>query len=115
MKLLKDILYKAGMKEVLGDLNLAIESVHMDSREVTGLSLFVAVRGTQVDGHHFISQATSSGAMAVVCEKFPNEIRSDVTYVRVNDSSEALGIIASNYYDHPSSSRPTARLEPVIV
>lgn len=103
MKLLKDILYKAGMVEVEGDMNLAIESVHMDSRKVKGFSLFVAINGSLEDGHDFIEGAITKGAKAIVCEKFPNELRSDVTYVKVKSAGDALGFIAANFYEHPSS------------
>jgi len=103
MKLLKDILYKAGMLEVVGPLNMAVENIHLDSRKVTSFSLFTAVRGTLVDGHEFIAKAIEQGAVAVICEEFPSEMKSGITYVRVNDTSQALGQIASNFYDNPSS------------
>ncbi|HEU4719189.1 MAG TPA: UDP-N-acetylmuramoyl-L-alanyl-D-glutamate--2,6-diaminopimelate ligase, partial [Bacteroidia bacterium] len=64
----------------------------------------VAVKGTQVDGHEFIGKAISLGCAAVVCEKFPEELNEKITYVKVNDCAEALGTIASNFYDNPSSS-----------
>jgi UDP-N-acetylmuramoyl-L-alanyl-D-glutamate--2,6-diaminopimelate ligase len=102
MKLLKDLLYRAGMEEVIGDLNLAIESIHMDSREVKAFSLFAAVKGSQVDGHDFISAAIEKGAMAIVCESIPHAQRTGVTYVRVKNAALAIGIIASNYYEQPS-------------
>jgi UDP-N-acetylmuramoyl-L-alanyl-D-glutamate--2,6-diaminopimelate ligase len=103
MKLLKDLLYKAGMIEVEGDLNLAVESIHMDSRLVKGFSLFVAVRGSLTDGHSFIDGAIARGAMAIVCEEFPSDIKSGITYVKVKSSGEALGFIASNFYENPSA------------
>ncbi|MDA0713709.1 MAG: UDP-N-acetylmuramoyl-L-alanyl-D-glutamate--2,6-diaminopimelate ligase [Bacteroidetes bacterium] len=103
MKLLKDILYRTGMEEVSGPMNLAVENIHMDSRQVTAFSLFVAVKGVQVDGHEYIGTAIEKGALAVVCEVLPDERKPGVTYVRVKDTSEALGQIASNFYDNPSS------------
>ncbi len=102
MKLLKDILYKAGLLEVTGTTNLAIASVCSDSRKADKDCLFVAVRGTQSDGHKFIAKVVDEGAVAVVCEEFPAELNSKVTYIKVKDSSFALGIIASNFYDNPS-------------
>ena len=102
MKLLKDILYKAGLQQVVGTTNVAIESICFDSRSVEPLSLFVAIRGTQVDGHKFIEQAVEQGATAVVCEELPTETSDEVTYVTVQNSSEALGYIACNFFDHPS-------------
>lgn len=103
MKLLKDILYKAGMLEVQGDLNLAVESIHLDSRQVKGFSLFVAVRGSLADGHEYIESAIAKGAMAIVCEEFPVDQKQGITYVKVKSSGEAIGHIASNFYEHPSS------------
>ena len=103
MKLLKDIIYKAGIEEVIGSTQVAIEKVCFDSREIEKFSLFVAVSGTQVDGHQFITKGIEAGALAIVCEKFPEEIKEEVTYIRVQNSSAALGIIAANFYDNPAS------------
>ena len=103
MKLLKDILYKTGIEEVVGSTQLAIEQICFDSRKVEKFSLFVAVSGTQVNGHEFIEKAIEDGAVAIVCEEFPTELLDHITYVRVQKSALALGVIASNYYDNPSS------------
>jgi UDP-N-acetylmuramoyl-L-alanyl-D-glutamate--2,6-diaminopimelate ligase len=102
MKLLKDILYKAGLEEVVGSTNVAIESVCIDSRLSKKFSLFIAVSGTQADGHAFIDKAIAQGALAIVCEKLPAELKKDVNYVQVKDSRYAAGVIASNFYDNPS-------------
>lgn len=102
MKLLSDILYKAGLEEVLGSTNLAISSISFDSRKAKKDGLFIAVRGTQSDGHNFITTAINNGAVAIVCENLPEEISEKITYVRVKNSSLALGIIASNFFDNPS-------------
>lgn len=103
MKLLKDILYKTGLEEVVGSTQMAIEKICFDSREVEKFSLFVAVSGTQVDGHRFIDKAIEDGAIAIICEEFPEERNEGITYVRVKSSSAALGVIAANFYDNPSS------------
>jgi len=103
MKLLKDILYKAGLVEVIGSTNLAITSVCFDSRKADKDCLFVATRGTQSDGHKYIEQVIAAGAIAVICEELPANIDEKISYVRVHDSSYALGMIASNFYDNPSS------------
>ncbi|MFM2136008.1 MAG: hypothetical protein RL021_1408 [Bacteroidota bacterium] len=102
MKSLKDILYKSGILEVVGSTDVGISDVCFDSRKVRDGSLFVAVRGTQSDGHAFIPSVTTAGAAAVVCEQLPADTVPDVCYVKVQDSSAALGIIASNFYDNPS-------------
>lgn len=102
MKLLKDILYKVRIEQVVGSTNTAIEQVVFDSRAVKPFALFVAVRGTQVDGHAFIVKAVAAGAVAVVCEELPAEQKEGVSYVRVPNAAEALAIIAANFFDHPS-------------
>lgn len=102
MKLLSDILYKTRLDEIVGSTNVAISSVTFDSRQVKKDSLFIATRGTAVDGHHFIDKAIESGAAAIVCEELPNAQKENITYVKVLNSSEALGYIACNYYDNPS-------------
>jgi UDP-N-acetylmuramoyl-L-alanyl-D-glutamate--2,6-diaminopimelate ligase len=102
MKLLRDILYKSGLIEVTGNTDLEISSVCFDSRKVSPGSLFVAVKGTQSDGHIYISGTIEAGAVAVVCEKLPVELNPAVVYVKVKDSAMALGFIASNFYDNPS-------------
>ena len=102
MKLLKDILYKVNLTEVIGSTNVAITAISFDSRKIEKKSLFIAVRGTQSDGHKFIEMTITSGISAVICEEFPNEINKNITYIKVKDSSFALGIIASNFYDNPS-------------
>tara|TARA_R110002050_G_scaffold162939_2_gene292880 strand:- start:26008 stop:27471 length:1464 start_codon:yes stop_codon:yes gene_type:complete len=102
MKLLKDILYRSRIKEVIGTTNLAIERVCFDSREVKQFSVFVAVSGTTVNGHKFIEKAIELGAIAIVCESFPEKMHEHISYVKVSDSAESLGYIASNFYDVPS-------------
>jgi UDP-N-acetylmuramoyl-L-alanyl-D-glutamate--2,6-diaminopimelate ligase len=103
MKVLKDILYKAGLQEILGTTSVEVNSVKFSSREVEKGCLFVAVRGTVTDGHEFIQQAVDAGAAAIVCESFPKMIRQGVTYVRVSDSAVALSIICGNFFDNPSA------------
>ncbi|MBM3429316.1 MAG: UDP-N-acetylmuramoyl-L-alanyl-D-glutamate--2,6-diaminopimelate ligase, partial [Bacteroidetes bacterium] len=103
MKLLKDILYKVRIEEVVGNTHIATEGMTMDSRAVRPFHLFAAIRGFNQDGHLYIATAIESGANCIVCEHLPQELMADVTYVRVQDSAEALGIIAANYFDNPSA------------
>jgi len=103
MKLLKDILYKTGLEEIRGTTNIAVSAVVFDSRSARKDCLFVATRGTSVDGHLFINKAIEGGANAIVCEEFPDEQFENITYVKVKDASYALGIMASNFYDEPST------------
>jgi UDP-N-acetylmuramoyl-L-alanyl-D-glutamate--2,6-diaminopimelate ligase len=102
MKLLKDILYQCRIDEVKGSTNIAIENICFDSRKANQFSAFVAVRGLDSDGHNFITNAIDAGALAVVCEEFPTDIRDDKTYIKVKDSRAALAFIAANFYDNPS-------------
>ena len=103
MKLLSDILYKVKLEEIIGSTHVAVSSVVLDSRKVKKDSLFVATVGVNVDGHSFIDKAVELGAIAIVCEKIPENRKENVTYVKVSDSSYALGIIACNYFDNPSA------------
>jgi UDP-N-acetylmuramoyl-L-alanyl-D-glutamate--2,6-diaminopimelate ligase len=102
VKLLKDILFRSRIQHVSGSTNVALEHITMDSRDVKPFSLFVAVNGVSSNGHAYISKAIENGAVAIVCEKLPEAISDNVTYVQVNNSAEALGYIAGNYYDNPS-------------
>ncbi len=102
MKLLKDILYRAGIDEVLGSTNVAIENICIDSRQAKKFSLFIAVRGNVVDGHDYIDQAIKQGSQAIVCEQIPEAQIAEVNYIQVKNSRFAAGIIASNFYDNPS-------------
>ncbi len=102
MKLLKDILYRVRIEQVVGSTNTAIEQIAFDSRKVVAFTAFVATRGTLVDGHDFIAKAVESGAKAIICEEMPAELKDGVTYVRVTDTASTLGIMATNFFDHPS-------------
>jgi UDP-N-acetylmuramoyl-L-alanyl-D-glutamate--2,6-diaminopimelate ligase len=90
------------MEEIVGSTNIAISSVTFDSRRVKKDSLFVATRGTSVDGHSYIEKAIESGAAAIVCEILPELLIEHITYVKVLNSSEALGYIACNFFNNPS-------------
>ena len=102
MKLLKDLLYGVRLKDVVGHTQIAINNVCYDSREVQENSLFVAIRGTQVDGHDFIEKAVISGAIAIVCEQIPENTTAGIQYVVTRNSAMALSAIASNWYENPS-------------
>lgn len=100
--ILKDII-KGIEAEVIGSVEMEVADLQFDSRRVGLGTVFVAQRGTKVDGHSFIATAVKQGAAAVVCEEQPVEIPAGVTFVKVKDSSYALGLMADNMYDHPSS------------
>jgi UDP-N-acetylmuramoyl-L-alanyl-D-glutamate--2,6-diaminopimelate ligase len=103
MKQLSDILKNVITLSVNGNSHVAISDVTFDSRMVKAGSLFIAVKGTHADGHDFIPEVIRSGAIAVICEKLPETIKDNVTYVVVPESSYALGQIASAWYNSPSS------------
>lgn len=103
MNALSDILRNVNTIKVLGDADIFISGITYDSREVEAGSIFFAVKGTRVDGHSFIPKVIDAGAKAIVCEKLPEYIHKNVTYIQVEDSSMASGIIASNWFGNPSA------------
>ena len=99
---LKDILYKVTINAVVGNTSLGVNAICFDSRSVSHGDVFVAVKGTSVDGHEFIDKAVDKGAIAIICEKLPEQLKDDVTYVEVESASQALAFMAANYYGNPS-------------
>lgn len=97
-KLLADI----NVLEIIGETDKNITSLESDSRKVEKDGLFVAVRGTLTDGHKYIPVVTSANVAAVVCEEMPVTLDKGTTYIRVSDSAEALGRLASAWFGHPS-------------
>ena len=102
MKSLSQLLSAIPVLEIIGSTNKIITQLVSDSRKVSTGSMFVAVRGTQVDGHTFIPVLQYSGVAAIVCEEFPEFLESSITYIKVADSAIALGFLASEWYDNPS-------------
>jgi UDP-N-acetylmuramoyl-L-alanyl-D-glutamate--2,6-diaminopimelate ligase len=103
MNKLKDLLFGVRLEAVQGDTDLPITSVAFDSRKVKEGGLFVAIKGDVFDGHDYIQKAIGLGAIAIVCENKPKNASEDVLWVTSSNSREALAIIASNFYDTPSS------------
>ena len=102
MKVLRDILYKTGILEVTGSTDKLVGGICFDSRMIRQDDVFVAIRGLHTDGHNHIEQAVAAGACSVLCETMPAQTLPEVTYIRVQDTAEALGYAASNFYDNPS-------------
>ncbi len=99
---LQELLYKVSFVKIIGTTNVELVDIAFDSRKVKATSLFVALKGTQSDGHTYISQTINAGAKVIVLEDMPLKLDDNITYVKVEDSNIALGIIAANFYDNPS-------------
>ena len=102
MNELKHILYKVNINAVAGSTGIDISGLQFDSRKISAGDTFIAVKGTEVDGHDFIQSAIEKGATAIICEVLPDQLAEDITYVEVDDSAKALAIMASNFYGVPS-------------
>jgi len=101
---LRDILYRASLEAVKGATDIAIGKIEFDSRLVSSGDAFVAIKGTQSDGHSFIEKAIALGAVAVICQELPENATEGVTYVQVKDTGAALAAMAANFYGNPSHS-----------
>jgi UDP-N-acetylmuramoyl-L-alanyl-D-glutamate--2,6-diaminopimelate ligase len=99
---LKDILYKVTINAVVGSTNVSINTIDFDSRKISENDVFVAIKGSLVDGHNFIETAIKKGAIAIVCETMPTQFQNGITYVEVESASKALAFMASNFYQNPS-------------
>ncbi|MBQ3805219.1 MAG: UDP-N-acetylmuramoyl-L-alanyl-D-glutamate--2,6-diaminopimelate ligase [Prevotella sp.] len=99
---LEQLISKIKPVEIAGQTDVDITSVEIDSRKVTKGTLFVAMRGTQVDGHQFIPKAIEQGAAAVLCEQIPEDKAEGVTYVQVKDCEDCVGTVATTFYGNPT-------------
>lgn len=88
--------------EIKGNVSVEISGIQSDSRKVESGCLFVAVRGTAVDGHKFVASAIEKGAVTIVCEEIPEGLEGKCTFVLVKDSAVALGKLIAQWYDNPS-------------
>ena len=99
---LKELLKNIKPTQVVGDENTDITGVNIDSRKIKQGHLFVAMKGTQVDGHQFIPKALDLGASAILCEDLPAELKENVTYIQVVSTEDAVGKVATIFYGNPS-------------
>lgn len=99
---LNDILKGCSINKVSGNSGIEVKGISFDSRNVEKGFLFIAIKGTNVDGHEYINAALEKGAESILCEKIPDKISDNVTYITTQNSSKALGIVASNFYGNPS-------------
>lgn len=102
MKNLRDILYGVSITEVIGTTDVRIDQLAFDSRKVTKNTVFVAIKGSQADGHDFITKAIDLGASVIVCETKPASLEATCNYILVNNTNHALGVMAHNFYGTPS-------------
>jgi UDP-N-acetylmuramoyl-L-alanyl-D-glutamate--2,6-diaminopimelate ligase len=100
-RVLSEILADCIVKTTIGNLDIGISNLTADSRQANEHTLFIAIRGTQVDGHQFVNQAIEKGCKAIVVDH-QIELPIEITQIVVSDTSEALGKMAANFYDHPS-------------
>ena len=100
---LQEILSGINILETKGSCDLEISDIHIDSRKVEDNHLFIAVKGTQTDGHAYIGKAIEKGAKAIVCETFPEDIKDNITYIKVANTEDCVGKIATTFYGNPTS------------
>lgn len=103
MKRISQLIHDLSEIEVLGNPEHLVKDVIFDSRKVSKGSLFVAVRGSHVDGHEYINKAIEQGAMAILCEQLPANPAEEITWLTTNNSGRCLGELASRFYDTPSA------------
>lgn len=99
---LNELLKHVEVLNALGDTEIEITGVNIDSRRIEAGHLFVAIPGTQTDGHKFIPKAIEQGAVAVLCEYFPNKREPGVTYIAVDSTEDCVGEVATQFYGDPS-------------
>lgn len=102
MKTLSQLTVNIKNKTIIGNPDVEVSEIIIDSRKVSEGSMFVALKGTQVDGHTFITKAIKMGAKSILCEDLPENQPENVTFLQVQDASETLGYLASEFYDNPS-------------
>lgn len=100
---LQHILFGVALREVVGSTDQEIVDLQIDSRLVQQGTVFVAIKGAQVDGHDFINTAIEKGATVIVCEQLPGQIKTGVTYIVVANTQEAVALMAHQYYEQPST------------
>lgn len=99
---LTDLLSEVKTLSITGDTDIDITGVNIDSRKIDVGHIFVAIKGTQVDGHCFINKAIESGAKAILLEDVPSELKDGITYIQVESTEKEVGKIATMFYGNPS-------------
>jgi UDP-N-acetylmuramoyl-L-alanyl-D-glutamate--2,6-diaminopimelate ligase len=99
---LQEILYKVRIRSVHGKLDVEVSNLQVDSRKVGKASAFIAVKGTHTDGHQFIDAASDAHPVAIICEIMPVSLKDGITYIQVENSAAASGLMAHNFFGQPS-------------
>ena len=102
MKTIQELISNIPQAKIQGDANLVVKKLCFDSRQIGDETLFFAIKGTTVDGHSYIQDVIEKGAIAIVCEVLPSELNSKVTYISVENSTAAMGLMAAAFYNYPS-------------
>lgn len=100
---LEEIIKGVAVNEMTGNGDKEISGINIDSRLIEPGHVFVAVKGTQTDGHAYIGKAIEKGAGVIVCENLPETLDENVTYVKVTDTEDAVGKLATAFYGDPTS------------
>ena len=100
--ILKELLKNAGKYEIYGNDGIEISDIEIDSRKIKKDNAFIAIRGTQADGHNYIEKAIELGASTIICEKIPETVTEGVTYVTFNNTEDVVGNIATTFYGNPT-------------
>jgi UDP-N-acetylmuramoyl-L-alanyl-D-glutamate--2,6-diaminopimelate ligase len=100
--ILKEIIYKVAIEAIKGSTDIAINKMDFDSRKIGANDVFVAIRGTISNGHDYIETAIWNGAIAIICDTFPEKTTKGITYIQVKDTNKALAYMAANYFENPS-------------
>ncbi|MBQ0087771.1 MAG: UDP-N-acetylmuramoyl-L-alanyl-D-glutamate--2,6-diaminopimelate ligase [Prevotellaceae bacterium] len=101
--ILSEILTKVKPINIVGTTEINVTGINIDSRKIKAGDMFIAVKGTQADGHNYISKALELGVKVIVCEDLPSEMEKDVTYVQLDDTEDATGKLATQFYDNPTT------------
>ena len=100
--ILKDLLKLAGKYEIVGNEGTNVNGIEIDSRNIKEGNAFIAIKGTQADGHNYIGKAIELGAKTIICEKLPETTVEGITYVTISDTEDAVGKIATTFYGNPT-------------
>ena len=100
---IEQLITKSKPLSIIGQTDIEINGLEIDSRKILPGKVFVAIRGTQTDGHNFISKAVELGATAIVCEQLPSVLSEDVVYIQYQSTEEVVGQLATNFYGNPTS------------